>query len=515
MCLDLNNNPEGLPHPQAQSNPQKELPGSENQFKVEVRYPDLILKAIKETGQQRKECQLGSTFLDNPLKNVDVYTKSDENQYSLRSYFHFDTETATIEGRDKQKKYQEKMDSSLIDETVFRLKNNSEFTFIKNKKSLIVTTKNGNRFSIDISPFVGIQKLVVTTDTIPFSSQEDFIKNITDFSKINEGLINAAYTILEIPKTDNVLVIGPPLLSKDTQPSSPFSDLFGSQKESQSKIESLLGFEKPNVTFDQIGGQKDAKEEIQGLSLAIKKPELYKKWGTKPPKGILFFSPTGTGKTLMAKALAHESNAEFMNINISDILSKYMGESEQTIANIFKHCMNNKNKRFIIFFDEIDSIATNRDRVTSEHTVTITSTLLSHIDGMVSTDNITIIGCTNRLESMDPAFIRPGRLDRLIEVPLPDENGRKELFYITTEKAIKTAERNLFLENIDWGKIARETDGLSGADIAEIIRRTLEKKAKLDGSGQNPDPVSAEDILNQIKKYERISQAKKTIGFAQ
>lgn len=491
-------------------NNRREGPPSENQFKIKVHNPDLIFKAIKEAEFN----DLGSASLTIPLEKILIASNSDENRHYLNSTISFDFNIK----ENQKSNYQKTIDSNFLNEIISDIqKDNPEFEINNYDKLFKIKTKNENLFSIkfdDVNVLNNYHLRVKTENTSKshsFNSQEDFNKTIYDFTNINEILINKIYTALEIPKTNKTLYISPPVRFLD-----PSSDCKSSGKyepQSKDKINSFSNFEKPNITFDQIGGQKEAVDEIKGLCYAIKNPELYEKWGTDPPKGILFHGPPGTGKTLLAKALANESGAEFMNINVSDILSKYVGESEKNIASIFKHCQENQDKKFIIFIDEIESIATRRDLVTSEYTASVTATFLTNMDGMLSTKNTTIIGCTNRLEAIDIAFVRSGRLDRLIEVPLPDKDGRNEIFEIMIKKANQVAKKNLFLENVNWDEIVEKTANTSGADIAEIIRRTLEEKVRLEGSGQTVDLVSTENILNQIKKYEKIAKAKKLIGF--
>jgi len=268
---------------------------------------------------------------------------------------------------------------------------------------------------------------------------------------------------------------------------------------------------KPDVSFEDIGGQEVAKRELEGLAFALSNPELYKKWGTKPPKGILLYGPPGTGKTLMAKALASEANARFLHVKASDIGSKWYGESEQIVQQIFDFAAQGGEKT-IIYLDEIDSITPRRDGM-HEATQRVIGTILQNIDGMGSNDNIMIVASTNRMECIDTAMLRPGRLDRLVEVGLPEAEGRKQILDIHMKKANGVAGRELF-ENIDIAIISKQTDGFSGADIAEIIRRTLEDKVRVEGSGRDVGLVTTQDILVQITNYERTrTDRTKLFGF--
>jgi transitional endoplasmic reticulum ATPase len=275
----------------------------------------------------------------------------------------------------------------------------------------------------------------------------------------------------------------------------------------------LLGkieIEKPDVTFEDIGGQPQAKREIQGLAFALKNPELYKKWGTRPPKGIILYGPPGTGKTLMARALASQADARFFHVETSDIASKWYGESEQIVKSIFELASQNGEKT-IIFFDEIDAIAPQREG-SHEATHRVVSTLLENMDGMTSRDNVMVVASTNRLDGVEPALLRAGRFDRWVEVPLPDEEGRKQIFNIHMQKVEQVAGRSLF-SGVNLDAIIPNTEKSSGADIAEVVRRALEEKVRQEGTGQQVGLVTTEDILRELKNYERIRETKRTMGF--
>lgn len=282
------------------------------------------------------------------------------------------------------------------------------------------------------------------------------------------------------------------------------------EEESVVNLRGVEIFEKPQVSFDDIGGQENAKKELQSLSFALKNPDLYKKWGTRPPKGILLYGPPGTGKTLMGKALAAEADARFLSISASDIGSKWYGDSEKIVKEIFEYASRGE-KKTIVFLDEIDSVAPSRDNV-HEATQRTLGVLLSSIDGMQSADNVMIVASTNRLDAVDPALKRAGRFDKLVEVPLPDEVGRKAIFNIHCKKACVIANRELF-GDIDWDSLVRKTDKLSGSDISEIVRRVLEEKVRQDGIGNDPGSVVHEDFLQIIDAYKNRTGAKRAITY--
>ena len=187
----------------------------------------------------------------------------------------------------------------------------------------------------------------------------------------------------------------------------------------------------PEVTYEDIGGLKDAVQKIREMvELPLKHPELFERLGIEPPKGVLLYGPPGTGKTLLAKAVANEANAHFIAINGPEIMSKYYGESEERLREVFKEA--EENAPSIIFIDEIDAIAPKREEVTGEVEKRVVSQLLTLMDGLKSRGKVIVIGATNRPDALDPALRRPGRFDREIEVGVPDKQGRKEILQIHT-----------------------------------------------------------------------------------
>jgi len=216
------------------------------------------------------------------------------------------------------------------------------------------------------------------------------------------------------------------------------------------------------VTWEDIGDLEDVKQKIREIAeLPMKHPELFKHLGIEPPKGILLYGPPGVGKTLLAKALANEIGAYFTSINGPEIMSKFYGESEQRLREIFKEA--EENAPAIIFIDEIDAIAPKREEVIGEVEKRVVAQLLTLMDGMKERGKIIVIGATNRPEAIDPALRRPGRFDREIEIRPPDERARKEILQVHT--------RNMPLkEDVNLDKIAEMTHGYTGADIAALAK---------------------------------------------
>ncbi len=226
--------------------------------------------------------------------------------------------------------------------------------------------------------------------------------------------------------------------------------------------EEAIGRGVPRVTWEDIGDLEEVKERIREIvELPMKHPELFKHLGIEPPKGILLYGPPGVGKTLLAKALANEIGAYFIAINGPEIMSKYYGESEQRLREIFEEAR--KNAPAIIFIDEIDAIAPKREEVVGEVEKRVVAQLLTLMDGLEGRGDIVVIGATNRVHAIDPALRRPGRFDREIEIPMPDKQGRLEILQIHS--------RNVPLsEDVSLEKIAEVTHGFTGADLAALVK---------------------------------------------
>ena len=235
--------------------------------------------------------------------------------------------------------------------------------------------------------------------------------------------------------------------------------------------------ENPDVSWDEVGGLDNVKRELQeAVEWPMKYPTLYTKLGHRMPRGILLHGPSGTGKTLMAKAVATESEANFISVRGPELLSKWVGESERGIREIFRRAR--QASPCVIFFDEIDSIAPIRG-VGGETAVTerVVSQLLTELDGIESLHGVVVLAATNRADMIDTALLRPGRFDKIILVPLPDKEGRKKILEINTKEipVVREAMTNGMKnpDYVDIEKIAEATDGMSGADVASIANTAV------------------------------------------
>lgn len=245
------------------------------------------------------------------------------------------------------------------------------------------------------------------------------------------------------------------------------------------------------VGYDDIGGCRKQMAQIRELvELPLRHPQLFKAIGIKPPKGILMYGPPGTGKTLMARAVANETGAFFFLINGPEVMSKMAGESESNLRKAFEEA--EKNAPAIIFIDEIDSIAPKRDKTNGEVERRVVSQLLTLMDGMKARSNIVVIAATNRPNSIDPALRRFGRFDREVDIGVPDVTGRLEVLRIHT-KNMKLA------DDVDLEKLASETHGYVGADIASLCSEAAMQqiREKMDLIDLDEDEIDAE-ILDSL-----------------
>jgi len=268
------------------------------------------------------------------------------------------------------------------------------------------------------------------------------------------------------------------------------------------KGETLRGV--PQVTYEDIGGLTDEIKKVREMiELPLRHPEIFEKLGIEAPKGVLLYGPPGTGKTLLAKAVANESNAHFISISGPEIMSKFYGESEARLREIFKEAK--EKSPSIIFIDEIDSIAPKREEVTGEVERRVVSQLLSLMDGLEARGKVIVISATNRPNAIDPALRRPGRFDREIEIKVPDKKGRKDILMIHT--------RNMPLsDDVNLDKIASISHGYVGADLEYLCKegamkclRRLLPELNLEDEKLPPETldkliVNGEDFQNALKE---------------
>ncbi|MEW6605394.1 MAG: CDC48 family AAA ATPase [Thermoproteota archaeon] len=246
------------------------------------------------------------------------------------------------------------------------------------------------------------------------------------------------------------------------------------------------------ISYEDIGGLRNEVQKVREMiELPLRHPEIFERIGIEAPKGVLLFGPPGTGKTLLAKAVANETNANFYSISGPEIMSKFYGESEERLREVFKDAQ--ESAPSIIFIDEIDSIAPKREEVSGDVEKRIVSQLLTLMDGIQSRGKLVVIGATNRPNAIDPALRRPGRFDREIEIGIPDEHGRLEILQIHTRGMPLTDDVNL-------EAIARVTHGFVGADLEALSKEAamLSLRRMLPEINLEETSIPAE-VLNRIK----------------
>ena len=234
----------------------------------------------------------------------------------------------------------------------------------------------------------------------------------------------------------------------------------------------------PRTTYEDIGGLHEEIQRVREMvELPLRHPELFQRLGIEPPKGVLLHGPPGCGKTLLARAVANESEANFYSINGPEIMSKFYGESEARLREIFQQAQ--QNSPSIIFVDELDAIAPKREEVTGEVERRVVAQLLALMDGLSGRGNVIVIGATNRPGALDPALRRPGRFDREIEIGVPDKQGRHEVLQIHTRgmplHGIEKPEDEKSGDDVDLRKLAEMTHGYTGADLSALGRETAMK----------------------------------------
>jgi transitional endoplasmic reticulum ATPase len=245
--------------------------------------------------------------------------------------------------------------------------------------------------------------------------------------------------------------------------------------------------EVPDVTWEDVGGLEGTKERLrETIQWPLEYPEVYDAMDMQSAKGVMLYGPPGTGKTLLAKAVANESESNFISVKGPELLNKYVGESEKGVREIFKKAR--ENAPTVVFFDEIDSIATERGRNTGDSGVSerVVSQLLTELDGLETLEDVVVIATSNRPDLIDSALLRPGRLDRHVHVPVPDEDARRAIFEVHTQ-------HKPLADDVDLDRLAAKTEGYVGADVEAVCR-----EAAMAASREFIHSVSREEIEDSI-----------------
>jgi len=282
-----------------------------------------------------------------------------------------------------------------------------------------------------------------------------------------------------------------PLIAVKVEPAG--SVIIGENTEIELRDKPVRGYEQvktTGITYEDIGGLMEEVQRVREMiELPMKHPELFQQLGIEPPKGVLLHGPPGTGKTLLAKAVANECGAEFFSIAGPEIMSKYYGESEQRLREIFENARDNAPS--IIFIDELDSIAPRREEVTGEVERRVVAQLLTMMDGLEERGQVVVIGATNRVDAVDPALRRGGRFDREIEIGVPDSHDRLEIMQIHT--------RGMPLDNVNLEKLASTTHGFVGADLAGLAKEAAMKALRRYLPSIDLDKEIPREFLEQMR----------------
>jgi transitional endoplasmic reticulum ATPase len=247
----------------------------------------------------------------------------------------------------------------------------------------------------------------------------------------------------------------------------------------------------PTIGWNDVGGLEDVKQQLREMvEMPMESPEAFKRMGIRPCQGILLYGPPGTGKTLLAKAVANESKANFISIKGPEIMSKWYGESERAMREVFKKAR--QVAPSIIFLDEIDSIAPKRGWTEgSRATESVVNQLLTSMDGLASREGVTVIAATNRPDIIDPALLRPGRFDRLVLVSVPDAPGRKAILHVHT--------RTMPLKDVNIDDLVSRTDGFVGADLENLCREAAMIALRQDRDAQVVEMKHFEAAFKTVK----------------
>ena len=323
---------------------------------------------------------------------------------------------------------------------------------------------------------------IAPTEPLRITGGEQYLKKILEGRPMSRGDL---IPIGIMGRRINLIVVG-------FQPSAqavivvPSTEISISEKPAKVPVTGI-----PNITYEDIGGLNEEIHKVREMiELPLRYPELFERLGIEAPKGVLLHGPPGTGKTLLAKAVANETNANFASLSGPEIMSKYYGESEERLREIFDQAQ--ENAPSIIFIDELDSIAPKREEVTGEVEKRVVAQLLALMDGLQSRGKVVVIGATNRPNALDPALRRPGRFDREIEIGIPNKEGRLEILQIHTRNMPLSDDVNLeSLASVTHGFVGADLEALSKEAAIRALRRIL---PEIDFESEN---VPAE-ILNKI-----------------
>jgi ATP-dependent 26S proteasome regulatory subunit len=273
---------------------------------------------------------------------------------------------------------------------------------------------------------------------------------------------------------------------------------------------------KPTVTFDDIGGVREAKAALRGFAVSLTSPELYGQWGITSPKGLLLYGPPGTGKAKLATALATASGAIFYHLKLMNLTSKFGANTGELLQEILRIAMAEEGKA-VFFLDEAEALSLEHllpPPQAREASARLVAALCEKLDAVDASARLLVVAATTRTDALDPALVAPGRLDHLIEIPLPDPDDQREILELIRVRTERNAGRKVF-GTIDYHKVLPVMGGMSGADISVIVTRALEAKVHAAAEGRTASPVTTEDLLDAIDGYKGVRGVVEKIRYGQ
>ena len=272
---------------------------------------------------------------------------------------------------------------------------------------------------------------------------------------------------------------------------------------------------RPELSFDDVGGLAQAKNTLGGFATALTNPRLYGEWGITPPRGVLLYGPPGTGKATLARALAGASAAIFYHLKLGNLTSKFGANTGELLQETLRIAIGEGPA--VLLLDEVDALSLEHllpPPQAREASARLVAALCEKFDGVDPTARILVVGSTSRTDVLDPALIAPGRLDHLVEVPLPDAAAQQEILDLIRARTERHAGRTLF-GTVDYRKLLPLMGGMSGADLSVILRRALASKVHAAAEGATPPPVTTDDLVVAIDDYRRVRVVVEKIRYGQ
>jgi ATP-dependent 26S proteasome regulatory subunit len=272
---------------------------------------------------------------------------------------------------------------------------------------------------------------------------------------------------------------------------------------------------RPTVSFDDVGGLAHAKSVLRGFATALTRPEIYAEWGITPPRGVLLYGPPGTGKATLARAVAGASQSIFYHLKLGNLTAKFGANTGELLQETLRIAIGEGPA--VLLLDEVDALSLEHllpPPQAREASARLVAALCEKFDGVDPAARLLVVGSTSRTDVLDPALIAPGRLDHLVEVPLPDAAAQQEILELIEARTQRQAGRPLFAA-IDYRKILPLMGGMSGADLSVILRRALASKAHAAAEGAEATPVTTDDLVVAIDDYRRVRGVVEKIRYGQ